>query len=94
MEEEEKVKLKALIHGAVQGVGYRMFACRVARNYGLVGYARNLGDGSVEVVSVGPRPNQLLFLKQLRRGPWGARVDDVICEWAAEEKYDGFNVRF
>ena len=49
-------RLTAIVHGDVQGVGYRFFAQRQAARLGLRGYVRNLRDGTVEVVAEGPRP--------------------------------------
>ena len=43
---------KFYISGQVQGVGYRYFAQRAARELGLRGWARNLDDGRVEVLSL------------------------------------------
>jgi acylphosphatase len=95
MEEEEKTQLRAIVKGVVQGVGYRMFASRIARNYQLSGYVKNLRDGSVEVLSIGRMDTQQLLIDQLRTGPSGARVDDVSVNWEApSEEYEGFGVRF
>ena len=44
-----------IVSGRVQGVGYRYFAAARAKLHGIVGYVRNLPDGSVEVVALGPR---------------------------------------
>lgn len=43
----------AWVHGSVQGVGFRYTTQHEAQRLGLVGYARNLDDGSVEVVACG-----------------------------------------
>ena len=45
------MRLTALVSGTVQGVGYRLFIQRYARDLGLCGYAENLSDGKVEVVA-------------------------------------------
>jgi acylphosphatase len=50
---------------------------REAQRLQLGGYARNLPDGSVEVVSQGPETALETLEAQLRRGPSHARVDDV-----------------
>lgn len=66
-----------IIRGRVQGVGFRWFVMREAERLKLGGFARNLPDGSVEVISQGPDAALELLESQLRRGPSHARVDDV-----------------
>jgi acylphosphatase len=74
--------LRALVHGRVQGVGFRAFVQRRAAELGLKGYARNLSDGiSVEVVAEGPRPALEALLASLRLGPPGAYVERVDSSW-------------
>jgi acylphosphatase len=70
-------RCRFIVTGQVQGVGYRWFVARHASALGLGGYARNLGDGSVEIGVVG-EPEQLALLEvQLRRGPEFAKVARV-----------------
>jgi acylphosphatase len=66
-----------IIRGRVQGVGFRWFVMREAERLKLGGYARNLPDGSVEVVSQGPDTALETLERLLRRGPSAARVDGV-----------------
>jgi len=66
-----------IIRGRVQGVGFRWFVMREAERLKLGGYARNLPDGSVEVVSQGPEEALETLEAHLKRGPSHARVDDV-----------------
>jgi len=47
-----------VVHGRVQGVGFRYFVERVARQLGLDGYVKNRADGTVEVYASG-RAEQL-----------------------------------
>jgi acylphosphatase len=61
----------------VQGVGFRWFVARHARTLGLTGYARNLPNGSVEVVAEGPEEALPALEELLRRGPASAQVDRV-----------------
>jgi acylphosphatase len=68
---------RLLIGGMVQGVGYRFFTQRVARNLGIRGYVRNLPDGRVEAVAAGPAGKLQAFVDQVRAGPSGAWVSDV-----------------
>ena len=69
-----------LIRGRVQGVGFRFFAEDVANREGVTGFVRNLGDGSVEAVVEGDREAVERFEMAVRRGPRGARVDQVEVE--------------
>ena len=66
-----------LVSGLVQGVGFRWFVARHARSLGLVGYARNLPDGRVEVVVSGPDESLPALEQLLRSGPAYAQVDGV-----------------
>lgn len=69
--------VRAIVRGRVQGVGYRIFALRVAQQLGVRGYARNLHDGSVEVVATGDAAQLTALQAQLAQGPPGSRVDAV-----------------
>ncbi len=66
-----------LIFGKVQGVGYRAFAQKAAKSFGLKGRARNLNDGRVEILAMGTKQNLEGFEKILRQGPPHARVESV-----------------
>lgn len=66
-----------LIRGTVQGVGFRWFVLRHARRLGLVGYVRNLPDGSVEVAARGAAGALSELARELWRGPAGAAVQQV-----------------
>jgi acylphosphatase len=66
-----------IVRGQVQGVGFRWFVWREAKRLGLGGLARNLRDGTVEVVSQGPDAALEALERALRQGPSGARVDAV-----------------
>ena len=68
---------RAIVRGRVQGVGFRFFAERAAREFGIRGWVRNLPDGTVETFAEGrPTPSQR-YLEKLRKGPLGSRVDAV-----------------
>jgi acylphosphatase len=66
-----------LVRGRVQGVGYRYFALQVADELGVSGFARNLPDGSVEVVAEGEEKALADFEARLGVGPSFGRVDGV-----------------
>ncbi|HOV02726.1 MAG TPA: acylphosphatase, partial [Dermatophilaceae bacterium] len=44
-------RVTVFVRGHVQGVGFRWWARARALELGLVGYARNLDDGRVEVLA-------------------------------------------
>jgi len=66
-----------LVRGRVQGVGFRWFVLREAETLQLRGFARNLHDGSVEVVAAGSEGALAQFGQTLARGPAMARVERV-----------------
>ena len=82
-----------VVKGRVQRVGYRMFVEDAARREGIRGYVRNQHDGSVEVVAEGDAEALLRFEMAVRRGPPGARVDDVdTTETGASNRFSSFRV--
>ena len=84
-----------LVSGLVQGVGFRWFVGRHAERLGVTGFARNLADGRVEVVAAGSETALDALETELRRGPAGARVDDLARSEASEADAgtDGFRTR-
>ena len=72
-----RVARKFLIRGDVQGVGYRFFAQRAAARHQVVGYVRNLPDGTVEALAEGPASNVEAFKHELATGPRFSVVDQV-----------------
>lgn len=76
----ETVARRARVRGRVQGVWFRASTAERAAEFGVRGHARNLADGSVEVVAVGPAAAVEALLAWLWDGPAMARVDDVTVE--------------
>ncbi|ROS52757.1 acylphosphatase [Frigoribacterium sp. PhB24] len=74
---DDVIRRRALVHGSVQGVGFRFSTEGEADRLEVGGFVRNLPDGTVEVEVEG-RPDRVgLLLEWLRQGPRGARVDRV-----------------
>jgi acylphosphatase len=72
-----EMRLKAVIKGEVQGVGFRWAVQSQAGRLGLTGYAENLADGSVRVEAEGP-PDRLDQLEAfLHQGPRWAEVESL-----------------
>jgi acylphosphatase len=90
----DHARLDAVARGRVQGVGFRMFVLRRARDHGLVGWVANEPDGSVRCVAEGPRDALGRLLADVRRGPPGSRVGEVRETWSeAGGAFTSFGVR-
>jgi acylphosphatase len=76
-------RLHAVVHGDVQGVGFRYFVQRKAQQLGLRGWVRNNDDGTVEVVAEGERGALEQLKRALDEGPRMARVDRVDAQWSS-----------
>jgi acylphosphatase len=86
---------EVLVEGRVQGVGYRAFAQRRARDRGLTGYALNLHDGRVKIRVEGNRQTIDEYLHDLEIGPPLARVERVtVTSLPYTAQYRDFSVRF
>ena len=70
-------RVHLIVHGRVQGVGFRYFVTREARALGLAGTVRNRADGTVEVEAEGDPAALDQLAAAVRRGPSGARVERV-----------------
>jgi acylphosphatase len=87
-------RLEAVVHGRVQGVGFRVYALRVARELGLKGWVANESSSRVRVVAEGPRAKLDGLLAALREGPPAAHVERVDQDWApATGAHQSFDVR-
>ena len=86
-------RLHGVVHGDVQGVGFRYFLMREARRLGLRGWVRNRDDGTVEFVAEGERDDLERLKQAAERGPSQARVQRVDGRWsAAEGDLGGFDL--
>ncbi len=70
-------RIHLIISGHVQGVGFRYFCLEQAKRLGLVGYARNQKDGSVEVEAQGPDNKLEQFINDLSKAPRHARITNI-----------------
>ena len=88
-------QLHAVIHGRVQGVSFRYNAQREAQRLGLVGWVKNLPDGTVETAASGPEGSLDAFANWLRYGPPGAHVTAADITWAdINEAFTAFEIRY
>jgi acylphosphatase len=81
----DEVVRRFLVIGKVQGVYFRQSTRLEAKRLNLRGSARNLPDGSVEVLAQGSVSAVQAMHEWLKRGPVQARVDDVLESDAADQ---------
>jgi len=87
-------RVRAVVHGDVQGVGFRAATAHEARRAGVAGWVRNLRDGSVEVEAEGSADAVDQLIKWLRRGPSLARVTAVdVDDSLPSVGLEGFSIR-
>jgi len=80
------------VRGRVQGVGFRYFVERAARQLALSGYVKNLDDGRVEVYAMGPEAGLAELERSLWKGPPYAEVRGVEAQAAGLRKSDSFRI--
>ena len=77
----EDVCARVFVSGRVQGVFFRYTCAKEAREAGLRGSVRNLGDGRVEAVFQGGKAAVERLISWCRQGPPAASVADVTVAW-------------
>lgn len=91
--DEPPVRVRALVSGRVQGVGFRAFAARAATRLDLFGGVRNLDDGRVELEVEGEKTVIETLLRELKVGPPAAHVRTIEVEWSvATGQYSHFAI--
>ncbi len=84
-----------IVHGLVQGVGYRFFTIEKARAYGVTGYVQNLPDENVLVVAEAEKGILNDFIEELKIGPRAARVTRIDTSFSEKEVgYKNFSVKY
>ncbi len=87
-------RFRAVIHGRVQGVGFRFFTQREARRLNVKGFSKNLPDGTVEVVGEAEPKQAEEFVSLLYRGPLSSDVEKVDLVWEKPKKdFSFFSIR-
>jgi len=81
-----------VVRGSVQGVFFRAETRDRARSLGLAGWVRNAPDGTVEAAFEGDDERVESMVEWCRRGPAGARVEDVGVAWVEPEGAEGFSI--
>ncbi len=88
-------RIEIYVEGVVQGVGFRYFTKKVARELGVKGFVKNLPDGRVYIVAEGDENQLEKFLSAVRRGPSLAVVRNVhVIERPATGEFNDFVVAY
>lgn len=91
----DRKRMQVFFTGAVQGVGFRFTAERLARRFAVEGFVRNLDDGRVEVVAEGEPAVLTEFLKAIRESGMKNYIRDVEASWSdANKTLSGFKIAY
>ncbi|MCL4404782.1 MAG: acylphosphatase [Candidatus Marsarchaeota archaeon] len=84
--------VKLVVHGIVQGVGYRALVRGIALNLGIKGYAKNMEDGTVEILAIGDESSINRFSEMVNvdteHGPQVHKIERSQAEETSD--YDSF----
>lgn len=87
-------KVRLQVSGRVQGVYFRMFTQKKARQLEIKGFVRNLPDGRVEIIAEADHASVEQLIQWCHKGPITARVDQVdIIELETDEAFTAFEIR-
>jgi len=95
MTETPLEELHAVVHGHVQGVGFRFWTERQAARLGLVGWVANRPDGTVEILAQGTHDQVVALLRRLKSPMTPGAVEHLDREIRTPTaRYDGFVISY
>lgn len=83
---------RLVVHGTVQGVGYRWACEHEAQSLGVHGWVRNRDDGAVEIAAEGDAAAVQRLVDWARHGPRHSHVERVEVSERPVERLDGFEI--
>jgi acylphosphatase len=83
-----------IVHGRVQGVGFRYSASNEAMSLNLQGWVENLPDGSVRTSVQGDESDCQAYIQWCKKGPGSSRVDRIEISEQPPVDLKGFSVRY
>ena len=89
----ERRRVRVVVRGSVQAVGFRATTRSRARSLDVAGWVRNNPDGTVEAELEGPPDRVDSMVDWLRHGPRGAQVDEIDVEARDPTGEQGFSIR-
>lgn len=89
-----QARAEIIVNGLVQGVGFRYFVYREAKDLGLKGFVKNLYTGEVLTVAEGERAIIEELIKKIKIGPMHASVKNYRVDWLeTKNEFDNFEIR-
>lgn len=88
-----KKHIKYIVHGKVQGVGFRFSCAEVASRYGINGFVKNKSDGTVYIEAEGEEENLAQFKVWCNKGPAWARVSELEEEVGILKDFTSFEIK-
>jgi acylphosphatase len=88
------IRRRVIVHGGVQGVGFRYSARMQAERLGVAGWVRNRADGTVEAEVEGDAASVQAMLAWLAEGPPGALVQGTEVAEVEPAGERGFRIGF
>ena len=87
-------QIKAIFYGRVQGIGFRYTALKIARELGLQGFAKNLADGSVQLVAQGEEESINNFVLEIKKS-FSNEIEKVETIWQKPTStFRDFQIKF
>lgn len=83
-----------IVHGRVQGVGFRYSAQRTAQSLGIKGFVKNLPDGSVYIEAEGDEEKVNQYIFWCRHGQSFANITDIEINEGEFKNYKFFDIKY
>jgi acylphosphatase len=87
------VRYEVIFKGRVQGVGFRYMTQDYAQELGLLGWVRNLADGSVQMVAEGEEKDILELIKRIE-ARFPIREKAVDYRIIAQTGFEDFDITY
>lgn len=90
---DDKICIRAVVSGKVQGVFFRDSTLQIAKKLELTGWVKNTDEGDVELIACGNRDHIMELTDWLWHGPDAAEVSNVHWEEIETQKFEDFLVK-
>ena len=84
--------LSIIVSGKVQGVYFRQSTKKLAEQLLLTGTVKNLDNGDVEIIATGTEEQLQALLSWCRKGPSGARVENITQKVLELRNHEDFRI--